>query len=142
MESNAIPPSTNARKTTLFRLWHPNEHPPPSVCPRTYRTSTAVFPLCPVPVGMAKTAPASGRRAVVKPPRHPPPQDVPSYGSKQNLSGALAPLNTSFSGRFSALGVSSGQSRTFLRRNACFPPSKPCRCREPSVALSSEVPIL
>ena len=142
MESNAIPPSTNARKTTFFRLWHPNEHPPPSVCPRTYRTSTAVFPLCPVPVGMAKTAPASGRRAVVKPPRHPPPQDVPSYGSKQNLSGARPTLNAPLSGRFSALWVSFGERQIFRRRTTRFPPSKPYHCREPSVALSLEVPIL
>ena len=35
--------------------------------------------------------------------------------SKQNLSGARPPLNAPFSGRFSALGVSSGERPTFLR---------------------------
>ena len=35
--------------------------------------------------------------------------------SKQNLSGAQPPLNAPFSGRFSALGVSSGERPTFLR---------------------------
>ncbi len=142
MESNAIPPSTNARKTTPLSLWHPNASTSPSVCPRTYRTGTAVFPLCPVPVGMEKTTSAAGRRAVVAPPRHAPPQNVPSYGSKQNLSGTRTTLKAPFPGRFSTLGVSFGESRIFRRRTTCFPPSQLRRCWEPSSGLPTEMPIL
>ncbi len=62
--------------------------------------------------------------------------------SKQNLSSVRLSLNAPLLGRFSTFGVSSGECRIFLRRNSRFAPSKTCRCREPSVALSSEVPIL
>ena len=72
----------------------------------------------------------------------PPPLLVPSYGSKQNLSGARPTLNAPLSGRFSALRLSFGERQIFRRRTTRFPPSKPYHCREPSVALSSEVPIL
>ena len=62
--------------------------------------------------------------------------------SKQNLSSVRPSLNAPLLGRFSTFGVPSGECRIFLRRNSRFAPSKTCRCREPSVALSSEVPIL
>ena len=58
----------------------------------------------------------------------PPPLLVPSYGSKQNLSGARSTLNAPLSGRFSALGVSS-------REKSDFPPTKRLLSSEQTVPL-------
>ena len=67
---------------------------------------------------------------------------APSYGGKQNLSSARTTLRALYSGRFSALGLSFGESRIFRQRNTRFPPSRRRRCWEPAVVLPSDASVM